>query len=71
MEWISIKEQLPAENQAVILFTPFDYFGELHSCVGNSESIRSCGISRGKGKKPIFTHWFPLPENPGVSNRIC
>ena len=69
MNWISIKEKLPEENLPVILFTPFDYFGELHSCVGTAESIRSCTVARGQSMAPIFTHWVPLPENP--SDSIC
>lgn len=71
MEWISIKEKLPEENRPVILFTPFDYFGELHSCVGNSESIRECSTGNNKGSRPVFTHWLPLPEAPDNNNRIC
>jgi len=64
MKWISIKDKLPEDNRPVLLFTPFEYFGELHSCVGNSESIRSCTVKSGKSKTPVFTHWVPLPENP-------
>lgn len=64
MEWINISEQLPEENRPVILFTPFDYFGELHSCVGNSASIRACRTGSDRGGKPIFTHWLPLPATP-------
>jgi len=68
MEWISIKEKLPEDNRPVLLFTPFEFFGDLHSCVGNSESIRSCNITRGKRRTPIFTHWVQLPENPCMIN---
>lgn len=71
MKWISTKEKLPEDNLPVILFTPFEYFGELHSCVGNAESIRNCTIGRGAGKTAVFTHWVPLPENPCISNRNC
>jgi uncharacterized protein DUF551 len=71
MKWISIKDKLPEDNRPVLLFTPFEYFGELHSCVGNSESIRKCSTNSGNVKSPIFTHWFPLPEAPSINNRIC
>ena len=68
MTWISINEKLPEDNLPVILFTPFDYFGELHSCVGTLESIRTCTVASGNAMAPIFTHWVPLPENPADSN---
>ena len=71
MNWINIKDKLPEDNRPVLLFTPFEYFGELHSCIGNSESIRKCCTSKGKDNHPIFTHWFPLPEAPNTHNRIC
>ena len=71
MNWISIEEKLPEENRPVILFTPFDYFGELHSCVGNAESIRNCTVACGECMQPVFTHWVPLPENPSDINRVC
>ena len=71
MEWISIKESLPADNSPVVLFTPHDYFGELHSCIGNSESIRKCTITANREKTSIFTHWMPLPAVPSVINSAC
>ncbi|NJD91484.1 MAG: DUF551 domain-containing protein [Geobacter sp.] len=71
MNWISITEKLPEDNLPVILFTPFDYFGALHSCVGNAESIRSCTVASGEGLEPIFTHWVPLPEYPSDNSRCC
>jgi len=68
MKWISIQDKLPEDNRPVLLFTPFEYFGELHTCVGNSESIRKCSTSSGKTKRPVFTHWLPLPEAPAINN---
>jgi len=64
MEWISIKERSPEDNRPVVLFTPLNYFGELHSCIGNSESIRECNDVTGRNDSPVFTHWMPLPDGP-------
>jgi len=66
MEWISLKERSPEDNRPVLLFTPLNYFGELHSCIGNSESIRQCNMTGGRNKKPVFTHWMPLPASPSL-----
>ncbi|WP_298273450.1 DUF551 domain-containing protein [Geobacter sp.] len=71
MEWISINERLPEDNTPVVLFTPLDFFGDLHSCIGNSESIRICNIATGREEAPIFTHWMPLPATPTVTKRDC
>lgn len=71
MEWISINERLPEDNTPVVLFTPHDFFGDLHSCIGNSESIRNCTIAFGRKKAPIFTHWMPLPAAPPVTTHHC
>lgn len=71
MEWISVTEELPEANQPVILFTPFDFFGELHSCVGNVDSIKNCTVRSGREKAPVFTHWLPLPQTPLCTNYNC
>ena len=64
MEWISAKEKLPCKGERVLIYTPYDFFGEDHACIGDKESIRVCK-ARIKGEMvPIFTHWMPLPQQP-------
>lgn len=58
MEWISISEQLPHDEERVLLYTPDDVFGDDHACVGTRAAILSC--------QPLFTHWLPLPSVPGA-----
>lgn len=67
MEWISTNEQLPQDGERVLLYTPYDFFGEEHACVGNREGICH-STARIDGKvAPIFTHWMPLPRIPARS----
>lgn len=64
MGWISIEERMPANDERALLYTPFDVFGEDHSCIGDKESIITCK-TRHRGKcVPLFTHWMPLPARP-------
>lgn len=56
MEWISINEQLPREEERVLLYTPANVFGDDHACVGTREAILSC--------QPLFTHWLAIPTAP-------
>lgn len=58
MEWISISEQLPREEERVLLYTPEDVFGDDHACVGTRAAILNC--------QPLFTHWLPLPIGPST-----
>lgn len=64
MTWISIAQQLPADGQRVLLYTPYPFFGHDHSCVGDRESIVTCTVSKDAREVPIFTHWMPLPPRP-------
>lgn len=64
MEWLNIDEMQPEDMNSVLLYTPFDFFGEAHSCVGNREGIRDCNTKIGNRIVPIFTHWMPLPSKP-------
>lgn len=64
MEWISTKIALPAESERVLIYTPFDVFGDDHACVGNRAAILSCNTDQGGRTLPIFTHWLPLPDAP-------
>jgi hypothetical protein len=63
MEWISITEQLPREEERVLLYTPDNVFGDDHACVGTRAAILSC--------QPLFTHWLPLPSGPCSPERSC
>lgn len=58
MEWISISEQFPHEEERVLLYTPENVFGDDHVCVGTRVAILSC--------QPLFTHWLPLPPGPAL-----
>lgn len=64
MEWISAKEKLPENGERVILYTPYEFFGEDYSCIGDKDSIRVCKTRRGRQTVPVFTHWMPLPQKP-------
>ena len=64
MEWFNVKDKQPNDVENVLLYTPFEFFGEAHSCVGNIEGIRSCTTKIGKRTVPVFTHWMPLPPKP-------
>ena len=64
MDWVNINEKQPDDRDNVLLYTPYEFFGETHSCVGNIESIRSCRTKIGSRIVPIFTHWMPLPSKP-------
>ncbi len=66
MEWISTKVELPCEGERVLLYTPFEVFGDDHSCIGNQEGIRNCTVSVQGEMVPVFTHWMPLPQWPVV-----
>jgi hypothetical protein len=62
--WVNISEKLPENDESVVLYTPYDFFGNGHSCIGDKQSIAACKATL-KGKTvPIFTHWMPLPEAP-------
>lgn len=66
MEWISTRKKLPKLGERVILYTPYEVFGDDHACIGNRESIKNCK-TRCEGRRvPLFTHWMPLPGGPGL-----
>lgn len=64
MRWINIQEQLPEQEMRVLLYTPFEIFGNDHSCIGDRDAIASCKTRQGGSCVPVFTHWMPLPLMP-------
>lgn len=68
MEWISVSSALPEANERVLLFTPFDIFGDDHVCVGSREAILTCSRSQAERTIPLFSHWLALPELPSPSS---
>ena len=64
MEWISTEAKMPEDGARVLLYTPYRFFGDYHSCIGNRQSIRTCTTKLGKKTVPVFTHWMPLPAMP-------
>ena len=64
MTWISSKEKLPGKEERVLIYTPFDFFGSDHACIGDKQSLMTCKTRCGREMVPIFTHWMPLPELP-------
>ncbi len=64
MEWISTAHKLPEHGEQVVIYTPFDFFGDAHTCIGNKESITACTTRLGHRDVPVFTHWMPLPRLP-------
>lgn len=65
MHWIDASEQLPDDAERVLLFTPYKVFGDDHACVGNRESLTTCTTRINRQQVRLFTHWMPLPPNPG------
>ncbi len=63
-EWIDAQVRLPDERERVLLYTPYEVFGEDYTCVGNFESIKACTKRVGSKNVRIFTHWMPLPARP-------
>lgn len=68
MEWFNINEKKPDNRDNVLLYTPYNFFGEAHSCIGNIEGIKSCQAKIGNRVVPIFTHWMPLPSKPQLES---
>jgi hypothetical protein len=64
MEWIRTSQQLPNDGERVLLYTPYEFFGNDHTCVGNREGICMCTANIDGRKTPVFTHWMPLPPVP-------
>jgi hypothetical protein len=65
MKWFSVTETQPKNGERVLLYTPYGFFGEDHSCIGDLESISTCCATISGKTVPIFTHWMPLPQMPG------
>lgn len=64
MGWVNVKDKLPENGERVVLYTPYNFFGHDHSCIGDKKSIKTCTATLGGTMVPIFTHWMPLPETP-------
>lgn len=64
MGWVRINDKMPDNGERVLLFTPYDCFGEDHLCIGDNQSIRICKTKMAGRSVPIFTHWMPLPGTP-------
>ena len=65
MNWIATNDALPDESERVLLFTPYPVLGEDHTFVGTKESITTCTAKIKKQQVAVFTHWMPLPPEPG------
>lgn len=70
MQWFNVKDKQPDDLESVLLYTPFDFFGEAHSCVGNIEGLRNCTTKIDKKIVPVFTHWMPLPPKPQLQDFV-
>jgi hypothetical protein len=64
MGWVNVNDRLPENDERVVLYTPYNYFGKDHSCIGDKKSIKTCKATLQGNTVPIFTHWMPLPEIP-------
>lgn len=64
MGWVNVSDKLPENDERVVLYTPYDFFGKDHSCIGDKHSIKSCNATLQGKTVPVFTHWMPLPEGP-------
>jgi hypothetical protein len=66
MDWIRTTEKMPENGVRVVIYTPFEFFGEAHTCIGDKQSITDCTTRQGRRQVPVFTHWMPLPKLPDV-----
>jgi hypothetical protein len=64
LQWINTNEQLPDQEMRVLLYTPYEIFGNDHACVGDRDAIATCKTRKGCSQVPVFTHWMPLPVMP-------
>lgn len=67
MEWISVEDRLPPENEMVLLFCPGTRFtrGQFH--IGQWDSSKQWWMSedgQAESTKNWFSHWIPLPKPP-------
>lgn len=66
MEWISVKDKLPKEDETVLVFDGVINLGRYGSERGkNKKLFWGYNIDWDGGSLPIkCTHWMPLPESP-------
>lgn len=67
-EWIDIKDNLPRYGQGSFLAFWENQGGIMLVCYldihGNYIISGSSGNTCGRGNKPTFSHWMPLPQKP-------
>lgn len=77
-EWISVKERLPEENEAVLLFIPYHRHEKIQSdrtteyetfeygyyCLCTENDYILSSETDFFDRDECATHWMPLPEPP-------
>lgn len=66
MEWISVKDRLPENNEYILLYDSslgLVYEGKL--LPGDFYYSQRAGYSKDIGDGCEITHWLPLPKPPG------
>ena len=67
MEWISVNERLPEEDEDVLVMTAEGKFASGGMHVASLDEDGVWYPSHGDGWEfPDVTHWMPLPEPPEV-----
>lgn len=64
MEWISVKDRLPDDNEWVLTW---DSHGNYHLFNHYHEFENPFGISKNHPRYYQPTHWMPLPPPPEVT----
>ena len=59
-EWISVKDRLPDEGEAVLVFSSYWCSNSFVATLIRGEWKASSILSR----PDLVTHWMPLPEPP-------
>ena len=70
MEWISVKDRLPENNEYVLAWDSNDIFilkFEIEQDKRKKQINRIFNFSSSSGEEyfDAVTHWMPLPEKPG------
>ena len=70
MKWINILEQLPEEEQEIIVYFNNSAGWHVTSAYWDGNTIielcERCGFREPWGYQSIVTHWMPMPNAPSL-----
>ena len=68
MEWISVEDRLPEENELVLMWEPdFGEKGVVENGYFTEDKVFS--DSYGELNNDVVTHWMPLPPPPDTNGK--